>query len=124
MGEQHGWVDKASVHRLASPDGTLAQPGHPPYPVLSTLQSEMLAFYTTTTIGNYRRTYLALLNLSEEEQRYSLDLSPFLEDKETLVYDYLAGKRVVERPLVGSARSGELRYLVTPLRGVVLYLLC
>ena len=123
IGDKQGWVDKAIVDRLAFPDGTLAQPDHPPYPVVSTLQSEMLAFYTTTTIGNYRCTYLALLNLSEEEQRYSLDLAPFLEDKETLVYDYLAGQRVVERPLVGSARSGEIRYLVLPPRVGGLYLL-
>jgi len=83
----------------------------------------MLAFYTTTTIGDFRWTYLALLNLSAEEQGYSLDLEPFLEEKERLVYDYLAGQRVVERQLVGSARSGEIRYLVLPPRVGGLHLL-
>jgi len=112
IGDKLDWVDKAMVDRLAFPDGTLAQPDHPPYPVVSTLQSDMVAFYTTTTIGDFRWTYLVLLNLSEEEQGYSLDLEPFLEEKEPLVYDYLTGQRVVQRQLVGSARAGEIRYLV------------
>ena len=123
IGDKLGCVDKAVVERLAFPDGTLAQPDHPPYPVVSTLQSDMLAFYTTTTVGDFRWTYLALLNLSEEEKEYSLDLQPFLEDKETLVYDYLAGQRVVEQQLVGSARSGGIRYLVLSPRVDGLHLL-
>ena len=81
---------------------------------MSTLQSAILAFYTTTTIGAFRWTYLVLLNLSEEAQGYSLDLEPFLEDKEKLVYDYLAGQSMRQRQVVGSARSGEIRYLVLP----------
>lgn len=123
IGDKLGWVDKAIVDRLAFPDGTLAQPDHPPYPVVATLQSDMVAFYTTTTIGDFRWTYLVLLNLSEEAQGYSLDLEPFLEDKEQLVYDYLAGQRVVQRQWVGSARSGEIRYLVLPPRVGGLHLL-
>jgi hypothetical protein len=112
IGDKLGWVDKAIVDRLAFPDGTVAQPDHPPYPVVSTLQSALLAFYTTTTIGAFRWTYLALLNLSEEVQGYSLDLEPFLENQENLVYDYLAGQSMRERRVVGSAKSGEMRYLV------------
>jgi hypothetical protein len=123
IGDKLGWVDKAIVDRLAFPDGTLAQPDHPPYPLVPTLQSAILAFYTTTTIGDFRWTYLALLNLSEEEQGYSLDLEPFLEEKENLVYDYLAGQSMMERQVVGSARSGEIRYLVLPPRVGGLHLL-
>jgi hypothetical protein len=123
IGDKLDCVDKVIVDRLAFPDGTLAQPDHPPYPVVSTLPSDMLAFYTTTTIGDFRWTYLALLNLSEEEKEYSLDLQPFLEEKETLVYDYLAGQRVVEQQLVGSARSGGIRYLVLSPRVDGLHLL-
>jgi hypothetical protein len=114
IGDKLDWVDKAVVDRLAFPDGTLAQPDHPLYPVASTLQSEVLAVYTTTTVGACRWTYLVLLNLSAEEQGYRLALEPFLEDKERLIYDYLAGQRVVERQLVGVARPGEIRYLVFP----------
>jgi hypothetical protein len=123
IGDKLGWVDKAVVDRLAFPDGTLAQPDHPPYPVVSTLQSDMLAVYTTTTIGACRWTYLVLLNLSEEAKGYNLELEPFLEETERLIYDYTAGQRVVERQLVGSARSGELRYLVLPPRVGGLHLL-
>jgi hypothetical protein len=123
IGDKLDWVDKAIVDRLAFPDGTLAQPDHPPYPVVSTLQSAILAFYTTTTIGAFRWAYLALLNLSEEAQGYSLDLEPFLEDKENLVYDYLAGQSIMERQIVGTARSGEIRYLVLPPRVSGLHLL-
>ncbi|HEY7496714.1 MAG TPA: hypothetical protein VIH59_37120, partial [Candidatus Tectomicrobia bacterium] len=114
IGDKLDCVDKAVVDRLAFPDGTLAQPDHPPYPVVSTLQSDVLAFYTTTTIGACRWTYVVLLNLSAETQGYSLTLEPFLEDKAQLVYDYLAGQRVMQRQLVGSARPGECRYLVLP----------
>jgi hypothetical protein len=123
IGDKVHYVDRAIVERLAFPDGTLAQPDHPPYPIVSTLQSNMLAFYTTTTIGDFRWTYVVLINLSAEAQGYCLDLEPFLEDEESVVYDYLAGQQVVDRVLVGTARPGEIRYLVLPPRVGGLHLL-
>ena len=98
------------MDRLAFPDGTLAQPDHP---LPSRVNPPVTRLYTTTTIGVFRWTYLVLLNLSEEAQGYSLDLEPFLEDKEKLVYDYLAGQSMRQRQVVGSARSGEI-HLVLP----------
>jgi hypothetical protein len=103
--------------------------------VVSTLQSDVLAFYTTTTIGDYRWSYIALFSLSDREREYSVDLGPFLEGQEGLVYDYLAGQTY---PLVGAqhavpllggsllagtAGPGEYRYVVIPPRAGGLHLL-
>jgi hypothetical protein len=112
IGDKAGFADKETVTRLAFPDGTLSQPDHPPFPVMGTIQSESMAFYTTTTVGNLRWTYLAVFNLSNESQQYCLDLVPFLEKDNTLVYDYLAGQPVSGTQLAGQLQSSEYRYLV------------
>jgi hypothetical protein len=116
IGDKVGHVDQEIIDRLAFPDGTLSQPDHPPYPVVSTLQSDVLALYTTTTIGDYRWSYIALFNLSDREREYSVDLGPFLEGPESLVYDYISGQTLPERRLAGKAVPGEYRYVVIPPR--------
>jgi hypothetical protein len=123
IGDKVGQVDQEIVDRLAFPDGTLSQPDHPPYPIVSTLQSDVLAFYTTTTIRDHRWTYIALFNLSDREREYSVDLEPFLEGSEGLVYDYLAGQTLPEHRLSGKAGPGEYRYVVIPPKVGGLYLL-
>ncbi len=123
IGDKVGHVDKDIVARLAFPDGTLAQPDHPPYPVAATLQSEVMAFYTTTSIGDLRWTFLALFNLDSRERKYRLDLDPFLVQGEGAVYDYFAVQMIPEHYLAGNLDGGNARYLVIPPQVGGLYLL-
>ena len=123
IGDKVGHVDKDIVARLAFPDGTLAQPDHPPYPVAATLQSEVMAFYTTTSIGDLRWTFLALFNLDSRERGYRLDLEPFLVQGEGAVYDYFAEQMIPEHYLAGNLDGGNARYLVIPPRVGGWYLL-
>jgi hypothetical protein len=123
IGDKVGEVDKSIVDKLAFPDGTLAQPDHPPYPVVSTLPSEVPAFYTTTTIDDCCWTYIALYNLSEGEGEYRLDLRPLRSESVDIIYDYLAGRFINNALLDGKFALGEYRYLVLPPRVDGLYLL-
>ncbi|MEE9161490.1 MAG: hypothetical protein V3U35_00835, partial [Candidatus Neomarinimicrobiota bacterium] len=123
LGDKLGCVDREIVDRLAFPDGTLAQPDHPPYPVTSTLQSGVPAFFTTTRIAGYRWSYVALFNLTEEAREYRLDLAPLMDEPGGLVYDYQAGSTVPEVILAGDALPGEGRYLVIVPKVGGLYLL-
>ena len=112
LGDKLGHVDREVAGKLAFPDGYLAQPDHPLYPVASRLQSDVPAFYTGTCISGYRWTYLALLNLTEDVAEYRLDLTPLLAGSDDLVYDYHAGEVVADRVIAGQAQPGEGRYLI------------
>ena len=121
LGDKLGSVDREVAGKLAFPDGTLAQPDHPPYPVASTLHSSVTAFYTTTSVSGYRWTCLMLLNLTDVAAEYRLDLGPFLQGSDSLVYDYYARQVVTGRVIAGSAAPGEGRYLVVVPRVGKLY---
>ena len=117
LGDKVGHLDHEIVSRLAFPDGALAQPDHPPYPVVSTLHSDVSAFYTTTQVGNFRWTYLTLFNLSDHTADYSFDLEPIMAGEDLLVFDYHAGEVVAgaanHGPLIsGRAEPGAGRYLI------------
>ena len=112
LGDKLGNVDREVAGKLAFPDGSLAQPDHPPYPVASTLHSSVTAFYTTTSVSGYRWTYLVLSNLTEAAAEYHLDLEPLLQGTDSVVYDYHARQVVADRVISGSAAPGEGRYLV------------
>ena len=123
IGDKVGQVDKDIVDRLAFLDGALAQPDHPPFPVVASLQSEVMAFYTTTSIGDLRWTFLALFNLDNREREYRLDLDPFLVQGKGAVYDYYAAKMILEHCLAGNLDGGNTRYLVISPQVGGLYLL-
>ena len=112
LGDKLGCLDREVVGKLAFPDGDLAQPDHPLYPVASSLQSDVPAFYTESLVGGYRWTYLVLANLTEDVAEYRLDLEPLLEGDDNLVYDYHAGEVVTDRVVAGQAQPGEGRYLI------------
>ena len=112
LGDKLGYVDREVAGKLAFPDGSLAQPDHPPYPVASTLHSGVTAFYTTTSVSGYCWTYLVLLNLTDTAAEYRLDLGPFLQGTDSVVYDYHVRQVVADRVISGSAAPGEGRYLV------------
>jgi len=111
FGDKIGHVDKEIVGKLAFPDGRLAQPDHPPYPLVETMQSSVPTFYATTTINGFTWTYVSVWNVSEESQEYSVDLGPLLKDGD-LVYDFTAESVVTEILLSGHAEPGLARYLV------------
>jgi len=112
LGDKVDHVDQEIVSRLAFPDGALAQPDHPQYPVASTLHSDVPAFYTSTQVGNFRWTYLTLFNLSEKTADYSFDLETILAGEDLLVFDYHAGKIMSGRMIKGRAEPGAGRYLI------------
>ncbi|MBC8280703.1 MAG: hypothetical protein H8E48_07960, partial [Chloroflexi bacterium] len=111
VGDKIGHVDKDIVDRLAFPDGRLAQPDHPPYPLAATMQTAVPTFYTVTTVGEFTWTYVSVWNLSEEPQEYSVDLEPLLKEGD-LVYDFVHEAVVPERVLSGHADPGLVRYVV------------
>ena len=112
LGDKLGYVDRELAGKLAFPDGVLAQPDHPLYPVASSLQSDVPAFYTETNISGFRWTYLVLVNLTEDVAEYRMDLEPMLERNDSLVYNYHAGEVVIDRVIAGQAEPGECRYLI------------
>ncbi|PKB73002.1 MAG: hypothetical protein BZY75_04065 [SAR202 cluster bacterium Io17-Chloro-G7] len=112
LGDKVGHIDQEIVSRLAFSDGSLAQPDHPQYPVVSTLHSDVQAFYTSTRLGEFRWTYLNLYNLSENAADYSFDLGPFVSEEDLLVFDYHAQETVVGPVISGTAESGAGRYLI------------
>ncbi len=112
IGDKAGYIDKEITARLAFPDGTLAQPDHPLYPVVSTLHSDVMAFYTTTNLSDLRWTFLALFNLAEGNRSYQVDLDLPLTGTNVLVYDYSSGQLITERRLEGELGSMQVRYLV------------
>ena len=111
LGDKIGHVDKDIVDRLAFPDGRLASPDHPPYPLAATIQTAVPAFYATATIGGFTWTYVSVWNLSEEPQEYSVDLEPLLKNGD-LVYDFINEAVIPERVLSGRAEPGLTRYVV------------
>jgi hypothetical protein len=123
IGDKAGSVDRRIVDKLVFPDGTLAQPDHPPHPIVSTLPSDVPAFYTTTTISSFSWAYIALFNLSDGQREYSLDLKPFLEEPDGVVYDYLAGRTINTTQVQGKAALGGYCYLIIPPKVGGLYLL-
>jgi len=127
IGDKLGHVDKAIVARLTFPDGTLSQPDHPLYPVVATLPSGAPAFYTTTSLGPYRWTYVAVFNLTEDRQEYQVDLGPFLADGDCSVYDYQTGQLIPaaqrQSGLSGQLAPGQYGYWIIAPRIGPLYLL-
>ena len=117
IGDKAGYSDKDIVGRLAFPDGSLAQPDHPQYPLAETVHSAVPVFFTDTTVGGQTWTYVTLWNLSEEEQEYSVNLSPLLGEG-AVIYDYFDESIVASPELQGNLKPGLARYLVlVPLVG-------
>ena len=112
LGDKLGYVDREVAGKLAFPDGSLAQPDHPLYPVASSIHSDIPVFYTDTLISEYKWTYLVLVNLTEDVAEYRLELEPWLEANNNLVYDYHAGEVITSRVIAGQAQPGEGRYLI------------
>ena len=123
IGDKAGFVDVEIVSKLCFPDGRIPRPDHPPVPVISSLQSDVLAFYTTTTVGDMRWVYLALFNVGGETSRYSLDIRELSGDEAPAVYDYFVAK-VLRAPTVeGNLEPAQGHYYVIMPRAGDLHLL-
>ena len=123
VGDKAGFIDVEIIKKLGFPDGRTSRPDHPPLPVVSTLQSDVLAFYTTTTVGASRWVYLALCNVGDGKAHYELDVGEVSGSQEVAVYDYFAAK-----VLHGSALEGDLEpaqghyYVIMPRVGGIHFL--
>ncbi len=67
FGDACGMADSTLLSRLVLPDGRLAQPGRPPEPVWSTLDTATPVFWTETEAGDLRWIYMVVLNLGAEQ---------------------------------------------------------
>ena len=112
VGDKAGFVDREIINKLSFPDGRVPRPDHPPFPVVSTLQSEVLAFYTTTTVSAYRWVYLALFNVGEHPAHYKLDLLELPIGPDAVVYDYFRAKVLSSTPLEGDLGPAQGDYYV------------
>ena len=112
VGDKAGFIDGEIIRKLCFPDGRTSMPDHPPFPVVSTLQSDVLAFYTTTTVGTSRWTYLALFNVGEGRAHYKLDIHGFVDGQELAVYDYFSKKVLHASVLEGDLEPAQGHYYV------------
>ena len=73
IGDGPGRVDPELIDRLLLPDGTLAQPDHPPFPLMETINSDVQAFFTEHNAGESKWGYLVLLNTRDEKLPYAME---------------------------------------------------
>ena len=107
IGDGPGMVDRQLIDRLLLPDGTLAQPDHPPFPVMETIDSDVQAFFTEHDAEESKWGYLLLLNTSNKELPYAME--PLLAG-DYLVWDGFSRKAVPA--IEGTIGPGRLAYYV------------
>ena len=112
VGDQAGYLDRDIIGRLCFPDGRTSRPDHPPIPVVSTLQSDVLGFYTTTTLGSSSWVYLALFSVGERRSSYTLDVREVCGGEDVLVYDYFGAAVIETSMLEGELEPAQGRYYV------------
>ena len=117
IGDKAGFVDKEIVRRLCFPDGRISRPDHPPLPLVGTLQSDVLAFYTTTTVGALRWLYLAVFNVGERRAHYSLDTQELVGGSDVAVYDYFASRFLDREASDGTSLWPSLEGYLEPAQG-------
>lgn len=112
FGDGLGMTDAALLRRLLLPDGTLAQPDRPPFPVMESLNSDLQAFWTLRQAGDAAWVYYLVLNTGQEPLSFRFD--PPLAG-EFLVWDVLRSR--VASGMSGRLAPGRLAYFVlAPLR--------
>jgi len=107
IGDGPGMVDANLIDRLFLPDGTLAQPDHPPFPLMETIGSDVQAFFTEHDMGDSEWGYLILLNTCDEERSYAVEV-PI--EGEYLLWDGFS--REIAGEIRGSLPGGRLAYYV------------
>ena len=112
VGDQVGFIDKNLIDKLCFPDGRTPMADHPPLPLVSTLQSAVLAFYTTASVGAWRWVYLALFNVSQETAHYQIDVREIPGLHSQTIYDYFAAEVLQSPVLAGDLAPAQGRYFV------------
>ncbi|MBC7099042.1 hypothetical protein H5T52_07990 [Candidatus Bipolaricaulota bacterium] len=107
IGDGPGMSDVALIRKLAFPDGTVAQPDRPPFPVVETLTRDIQAFWTEQRAASGRWIYLLLLNTAEEELPFRLD-PPVPGD--FLIWEGLRNEPT--KAIQGRLSPGRLAYFV------------
>ncbi len=107
IGDGPGMSDPELIQRLLLPDGTLAHPDHPPFPIMSTLRADVQAFFTEHQAGEVRWGYLLLLNTTDREAPFRIE-SPLAGD--FLFWDGLRNRAVPE--IAGTLPPGRIAYFV------------
>jgi hypothetical protein len=110
IGDKVGEIDKKIVARLAFPDGTLAQPDRPLFPLQETLGEDILVAWTGTRLSEKLRwIYLVAFNVGKEEKSFRVDTRRFFGDAH-FIYDYFGGQLVKE--VEGTLPPARARYYV------------
>lgn len=110
IGDRIGEVDKTIINQLAFPDGTLAKPDHPLYPLQESLGEDILVAYTESRLNDeVRWIYLAIFNISEKEKPYQVN-TRLLYGRTHVIYDYF-GKSIVSQAR-GVLKPAEARYFI------------
>ncbi len=110
IGDQVGKVDKTIIDQLAFPDGILAKPDHPLYPLQESLGEDILVAYTESRLNDeVRWVYLAIFNISEKETPYRVN-TRLLYENTHVIYDYF-GKKIVSQ-VRGVLRPAEASYFI------------
>ncbi len=73
IGDAPGMTDHALIDRLLLPDGSVAHPDHPPFPLMETVDSDIQAFFTEHRADDVRWGYLILLNTAKEELPFAMN---------------------------------------------------
>ena len=112
VGDEVGFIDRGIVDKLCFPDGRIPMADHPPLPLVSTLQSAVLAFYTTAMVGASRWVYLALFNVSRETAHYQIDAREIPGAHAQTIYDYFGAKVLQSPVLEGDLDPAQGHYFV------------
>ncbi len=119
IGDKLGCVDKKVVERLTLPDGRLAKPDRPPWPLFDfslNIVPELMVAWTETQIGELHWRYLLLANVGDRPAEARLNLKQ-LFDEEFIAYDCLSGRLLAQDGLKVSLEPARLRcYLLAPRR--------
>jgi len=106
IGDGLGMSDPNLIRRLVFPNGEIAHPDHPPFPLQESLCKDVKVFWTERKIGEVRWFYLIALNTTEEEMAFQIDppISKFI------IWDPL--KKQTVKTLRGRLPAGRLTYFI------------
>ncbi|KUK26130.1 MAG: hypothetical protein XD60_1692 [Acetothermia bacterium 64_32] len=110
IGDKPGEVDKEIVRRLAFPDGGLAQPDRPLFPLQESLDEDVLVAWTETRFtDDLRWIYLVAFNVGDKEEAYRVDTHRIYGNKH-FIFDYFGGQLVKE--VAGILPPARARYYI------------
>ena len=107
IGDGPGMTDPDLIARLLLPDGSIAHPDRPPFPVMTTLNREVQVFFTKHQAGDTVWGYLVLINTGREELSFQMDPPAF---SKYFFWDGL-GRRLVSE-LKGRLPPRRIAYFV------------